>query len=289
MLLVILIIVYINKNSQINQKEQELSIIIKEKEKIMNDFDLTKNIIELNEKNALIKAQIDSENKFIENNNTYFNNLLEQIKQAKSELSELKESKKNIENSEKIKLQKIIDEKKNLTINIYKRLLDLSIDNSNIEIDIINFRKITKSEILNRCYDSIVYGFNPEKYHDNCDGWPILILIKTKKGENIGAYITKSIEGEENIEDDNSMLINFDTFTFYSFKKDLAPVKYPIYCSQKNFTRFANDLIIYNNGKGESSFPDCYGINEGEEGDLFKEQNFDIDIIEVYKLNIDSS
>ncbi len=274
-LLIILIIIFISKNIQINEKEQELPIKEKEKEKIINDLIiLNNNLTELEEKNASI---------------SYYTYLFVQAKKANLEIADLKKAKNNLENNEKIKLQKIIDEKNNLKNIISNKLSDCSKENSNIKMDINNFEKKTKSEILNRCYDSIVYGFDPVKYHTNCDGWPLLILIKTKNGENIGAYITKSIEGEKNIQDDNSMLINFDTFSFYSFKKDIAPAEYPIYCSQNNFTRFANDLIIYSNGKGESSFPDCYGISEGKEGDLFKDKSFEIDILEVYKLNIHSS
>ena len=291
-ILIILIIVYINKDNKIKERKEILTneddkeILITQKLNI-----LTNNLTSSEEKKTSISNQISLTDTYISKNQSYYNNLLLEIKNLKEQKipalkSQIEDLEEQIEESEITKLQNQIKERTDIKRLIVTRLLDLTKSNSNFNIKFNQFESQTSSEILKRCYDSVVYKFDPEKYHSNCDGGPLLILIKTKSGQNIGAYVTKSIGGNNDLQDEESLLINFDTYKFYSFNKNNAPIEYPIYCNPNSFTRFGEDLIIYNNGKGQSKFPHCYGIGEGNEGDFVEESNFEIDILEVYKLNI---
>ena len=78
-----------------------------------------------------------------------------------------------------------------------------------------NFESFTETEILNKCYDSEIYWFHVNKFHENCDGYPLLILIKTKNGAKIGAFTSKSNDGIKHIVDEQSVLINFDKNKYF--------------------------------------------------------------------------
>ena len=179
-----------------------------------------------------------------------------------------------------------IKQKNNLLEKIKNRLEDLSISNSNILIDSNSFESYTETEILNKCYDSVVYGFHVNKFHENCDGYPLLIMIKTKNGENIGAFTSKSNDGIRNIVDEDSILINFDKNKYFMNKLDENNECY-VYCNIDEFPRFGNDLIIYRDGHGESKFPSCYNIiGQNKKSDFISQENFDIDIMEVYRIKL---
>ena len=161
----------------------------------------------------------------------------------------------------------------------------MSISNSNIMINSENFESFTETEILNKCYDSEIYGFHVNKFHENCDGYPLLILIKTKNGEKIGAFTSKSNDGIRHIVDEQSVLINFDKNKYFINNLD-ENNKCFVYCDVDEFPRFGNDLIIYRDGHGESNFPECYDIiGQNVEGD-FIEGKFNIDIMEIYAVKL---
>ena len=172
----------------------------------------------------------------------------------------------------------------NLYQKIKQRLNNLSINNSNIVTNLDEFKSLTKAEIKNKCYDSIVYDFNINKFHDNCDGYPLLILIKSKSGEKIGAFTSITNEGIKNATDEKSMLINFDKNEY--FFNDNESKDCFVYSHIDEFPKFGKDFAIHRDGRGEILGNNCYKINENNNKYLMEEKKFEIDIMEVYKLKV---
>ena len=165
-----------------------------------------------------------------------------------------------------------------------QRFDDLSIQNSKIITDLSQFKLLTNSEILGKCYDSIVYDFNINRFHENCDGYPLLILIKSKSGEKIGAFTSITNEGIKNITDEKSMLINFEKNEYFFNNRENKDCF--VYSHFDEFPKFGKDLVIYRDGKGEVLGNNCY-INSGDSNKyLMEEKKFEIDIMEVYKLKL---
>lgn len=267
-ILIILIIVYADKNKKSNDKDEIFSK--KENELKQLKLNISNNLDDKNNINKdlnFFEECLNQAEIYKEKNQTFLNSLNEE----KDNLSSLKSILMEI-------LDKVytIEEKK-------EGLNNRKINSSKVYKDLNKFESLTLKKVKNKCYDSIVYDFSPKMFHENCDGSPILILIKAKNDERIGAYTSISSEGYQNNKDDESMIINFDNDNYFKYSQE-ATNKFPIYCNPDNFTRFGDDLIIYNDGKVESNFPNCYGINEGKQEDFIKEKKFEIDILEVYKV-----
>lgn len=179
-----------------------------------------------------------------------------------------------------------IKEKQNILKKIIQRFEDLSISNSNILNNVKYFESFSKTEILNKCYDSEVYGFHVNWFHDNCDGYPLLILIKTKNGEKIGAFTSNPNDGIRKIVDKKSLLINFDKNKYFLNNPDEKNCF--VYCNIDQFPRFGNELIIYRDGHGESKFSECYNILGQNANGEFINENFNIDIMEIYAVKLNS-
>ena len=293
-IVIILIIVLLSKNKKLSEKESELS----ETNKILNDLksnidevikkqkeaetNLTSLINELS-KNKTEVEKVKSEYAALEKENDKLlytkNDLLAQkdyiTNQINYKLKSLKED----------ELKEEIEDKKLLLTQIKQRFEDLSIDNTNIELNVDNFQKFTESKILNKCYDSIVYGFHVNRFHENCDGYPLLILIKTKKGKKIGAFTSYSNDGNKNVNDEISCLINIDKNKY--FLRNIDKNDCYVYSNIDAFPKFGNDLVIYRDGHAESNFPECYEANSGAGMKEFSEdKSFEIDIMEIYKLKL---
>ena len=173
-------------------------------------------------------------------------------------------------------------EKNFLYQKMFQRFSDLSINNSNIIKDLSQFKLLTNSEILTKCYDSVVYDFNINRFHENCDGYPLLILIKTKTGQKIGAYTSMTNDGIKKIYDEKSMLINFDKNEY--FLNDNNNEECYVYSHFDEFPKFGNDLIIHVNGTGEISQNYCYKIKGDNSKNLSEEKKFEIEIMEIYRI-----
>ena len=74
------------------------------------------------------------------------------------------------------------------------------------------------------------------------------------------------------------MLINFDKSKIFKYYANLLSSndKCYIYWNNENFPQFGEDLIINTDGSGKSTFPTCYGINDGEQKDFVQDTEFDI-------------
>ena len=245
-IIIILIIVYINKNKQIEQNNIQLS-------DIKNKISLKKLAIE-NIKQQLTKS----------------NNTLSSYKHTEKLISEYN-------------LKKQILDKNSLKNTLIERLNKIGIDSSNVHKNIAKFESMTSTQVKDKCYDSIVYGFNPQKFHQNCDGHALLFLIKTDGNQNIGAYTSSSSIVKENIQEKDSILMNFDNDKYYIYTSDNQVECYTSY-SDYNFPLFGDDLIIKNNGYGSTQFPFCYGDKEGNNEYLVNNKYFYIEILEIYKV-----
>ena len=141
--------------------------------------------------------------------------------------------------------------------------------------------------MVEKCYDSEVYGFHVNRFNDNCDGYPFLILIKTKNGDKFGAFTCMSNDGIKNIADEKFILINFDKNEYFLYNKN-ENNKYFVYSDIDQFPKFGNYLIIYRDGHGNSKFPECYVLKGGNDKGYFIEKNINIDIMEIYAVDIKS-
>ena len=290
-LIIILIIVVVYRNKQLKVKEEKFSEIDNELNGIKS------NITNLEKK---INNEEISKNHLI-NNISYTNNEISNIKHEydimKSSYNNLIYNKndliahKEFINNKKDYIQKCLKEeylksemleKNFLYQKMFQRFSDLSINNSNIIKDLSQFKLLTNSEILTKCYDSVVYDFNINRFHENCDGYPLLILIKTKTGQKIGAYTSMTNEGIKKIYDEKSMLINFDKNEY--FLNDNNNEECYVYSHFDEFPKFGNDLIIHANGTGEISQNYCYKIKGDNSKKLSEEKKFEIEIMEIYRI-----
>ena len=292
-IIIILIIVITNRNIQIKNKEEESTKIEKEineikenlneiEQKINNIENININLLNnlTNIKNEIGSFQLEydtmkSKNfQLLYNKNDliahkdFINNKIEYIYKCLNEDD----------------LKKELEEKNVLYKKIFQRLNDLSIHNSNIITNLAQFKYLANVDVLNKCYDSIVYGFNINRFHENCDGYPLLILIKTKANEKIGAYTSITNEGIKIIKDDNSMLINFDRNEY--FLNDKENEECFVYSHFDEFPQFGNDLVIYRDGKGEAMNNNCYKISGDNNKELMENKKFEIEIMEIYKLKL---
>ena len=290
-LIIILIIVVVYRNKQLKVKEEKFSEIDNELSGIKS------NITNLEKK---INNEEISKNHLI-NNISYTNNEISNIKHEydimKSSYNNLIYNKndliahKEFINNKKDYIQKCLKEeylksemleKNFLYQKMFQRFSDLSINNSNIIKDLSQFKLLTNSEILTKCYDSVVYDFNINRFHENCDGYPLLILIKTKTGQKIGAYTSMTNDGIKKIYDEKSMLINFDKNEY--FLNDNNNEECYVYSHFDEFPKFGNDLIIHANGTGEISQNFCYKIKGDNSKKLSEEKKFEIEIMEIYRI-----
>ena len=290
-LIIILIIVVVYRNKQLKVKEEKFSEIDNELNGIKS------NITNLEKK---INNEEISKNHLI-NNISYTNNEISNIQHEydimKSSYNNLIYNKndliahKEFINNKKDYIQKCLKEeylksemleKNFLYQKMFQRFSDLSINNSNIIKDLSQFKLLTNSEILTKCYDSVVYDFNINRFHENCDGYPLLILIKTKTGQKIGAYTSMTNDGIKKIYDEKSMLINFDKNEY--FLNDNNNEECYVYSHFDEFPKFGNDLIIHANGTGEISQNYCYKIKGDNSKNLSEEKKFEIEIMEIYRI-----
>ena len=292
-IIIILLIVISNRNSKIGIKEEELSKV----EKNLNE--IKSNVNNLYQKISRVeKIKTNLLNNFTNTNNeiTHMQSEYDYIKNNNFQLLYNKndlQAHKEFINNKKEYIEKCLKEEylKSEILNqnflfqkISQRLNNLSINNSNIITNLEEFKSLTKTEISDKCYDSIVYDINIKKFHDNCDGYPLLILIKTKTDEKIGAFTSITNEGIKKIKDHKSVLINFNKNVF--FLNNIKNKDCYVYSHFDEFPKFGNDLIIYRDGKGEIIGNNCYKNNENINEYLLDEKKFEIDIMEVYKLKL---
>ena len=292
-IIIILIIIINNRNQIIKNKEEELSEIGKSLSEVnsnINNYEQQINQLENNTKEIIYNLTI------IKNEISSIQSEYDQLKTINMKLiynkSDLQAHKEFINNkieyikifSKEENLKNEILSKKYLFQKINQRLNSLYINESNIITNLDEFKSLAKAEINTKCYDSVVYDFNINKFHNNCDGYPLLILIKTKSGEKIGAFTSITNEGIKNITDEKSMLINFEKNEYFfnnNENKDCF-----VYSHFDEFPKFGKDLVIYRDGKGEVLGNNCY-INRGDSNKyLMEEKKFEIDIMEVYKLKL---
>ena len=281
-LLIIIIIVYVNKKKQQSKKEEELAQI-KNDTKIL-DSNLTE-ILNLvnnsrNDYNTL-EFYYNETKEYKKGNESELNNLKVEKEKLNSSFDKLKEDYNKI--NSKLNYANQIREKKELKNLITQRLNNKGIEYSNVVNDVNFFENKASVQVKNKCYDIIVYGFNPQRFEENCLGTPLLFLIKTQNGDNIGVYTSKSFQGKLIERDEDSLLINFDTSQIFNYNSESSD-ECSIHFNDENFLKFGKDLTINMDGSGNSEFPTCYGINEGEQID-FVEDEFNIKILEIYKVN----
>ena len=280
LIVIVLIIVYANKNKEKNKKEEELSILKKDYTEInQNLTNITEIIDEANNTNITLDNELIQIKIILSINQSELNELNKTNEILKKNHIDLSNQINNL--SPKLKIINEINQKTKLKEILTQRLNNLEIKDSNIHTNVTNFENEASMKVKNKCYDSILYGFNPEMFYKNCIGTGLLFLIKTENGEKIGAYTSESTNEDTNIQDIKSILINFDKNKFYKYNMEKMEDCYVIW-NLNNFPNFGGDLEI-NNKYGASFFPYCYGFDEELE-DFVNAYEFIIDILEVYKV-----
>jgi len=164
-----------------------------------------------------------------------------------------------------------------------------SIDDLNFLRDIFGRVRI-RVEFKSSIHGNTVENFRERSKNHNHQ----LILIKTKNGNRFGGYTSDNFEPiklaeismEADKNDPTAFLFNLDAKKIYNVKKDMSA----LYCDENLMANFGGeDLIIFDNfkeKKGFSKFPDHYGDNNSQKGELTGgEQSFEIDELEVFHIN----
>ena len=298
-LIVTLFIVSRIATKKINEKNYEITMqedyldFFKEKLRIL-DEDLEEQLKQLSDYNYTLlqsKMEISSETKISEKIKQKYSELLSKKRQLISQKEELKNKTEQIIN---IKTRSVSEENNKLkekfdNLKENKKLVEYKLKNLNVKKSIIinkisvkHFETTIGRKILKKCYDNIVYGFDPKKFHNNCDGNSLLILIKTDKGIKLGAFISKKYENDSLIYDENSILLNLDSNVYYSLNK-FGQGKKNIKYTKDEFPKFGDDLTINLNGEGYSKFPSFYGdIEKDGLQNFVKDNKFKIENLEIY-------
>ena len=281
-LLIIVIIVYSNKKKQQSKKEKELAQ--KKNDTMGLDSNLA-DIFDLVNKSrynySALEFNYNETKEYKKGNQSEFDILKIVNGELYSTFNKLKEDYNKV--NTKLNYVNQIREKNDTKNLIIQRLSNKVIEYSNVVNDVKFFENKASVEVKNKCYDSIVYGFNPQRFEENCLGTPLLFLIKTQNEDNIGVYTSKSFQGKLIAGDEDSLLINFDTSQIFNYNSESSD-ECSIHFNDEKFLKFGKDLTINMDGSGNSEFPTCYGINEGEQID-FVEDEFIIKILEIYKVN----
>ena len=292
-IIIILIIIISNKNKKISNKEEELSKIDKSLNEVNSDINYIQQEINKLEitKNILINNLTFTDNQIlnIQSEHDYLKKTNFQLQYNKNDLQAQKDYINNkIEYIQKFSKEENLEFEINVKNFLYKsiqqRLNDLSINNSNIITNLDQFQTLTNTEIKNKCYDSEIYGFNINKFHENCDGYPILFLVKLHSGEKLGAFTSITNEGIKNVFDEKSLLINLDKNEYFILEKENKECF--VYSHFDKFPKFGNDLVIYQDGKGSYLGNNCYKLNGENNKKLIEEKEFEIDVMEIYKVKL---
>ena len=292
-IIIILIIIISNKNKKISNKEEELSKIDKSLNEVnydINNIQQKINKLEESKKNLINNLTFtDNQISNLKSEHDYLQKTNFQLLYNKNDLQAQKDYINNkIEYIKKFSKEENLEFEINIKNFLYKamlqRLNNLSLNNSNIITNLDQFQTLTNTEIKNKCYDSGIYEFNINKFHENCDGYPLLILIKMHNGEKIGAFTSITNEGIKNVTDEKSLLINFDKNEYFTLDKENKECF--VYSHFDKFPKFGNDLTIYQNGKGIYLGNKCYKLNGENNKILIEEKDFEIDYMEVYKVKL---
>ena len=141
--------------------------------------------------------------------------------------------------------------------------------------------KTVGGDVGDKCFDGIENNFSPKIFHENCDNNALLILIKTDDDKRIGGFIRVSVDGNEINRDPSSALINIDTGKFfYVGSADYST----IVCDPNELIQMGVDFKIKTDGQGINMFPLNYGKNTDSSKDFYKDKNFIIKNLEIYKV-----
>lgn len=159
----------------------------------------------------------------------------------------------------------------------------LNIRNSKIVAsgEAFNLEKTIGGTIGDKCFDGPENNYSPKTFHENCDNNALLILIKTDDDKRIGAFIRVSSDGLQIKTDPSSLLINIDTGKYYGVRE---PDYATIVCDPNELPQIGVDLKIKTDGKGINMFPLNYGTSYDSSKDMYRDRNFTIKNLEIYKV-----
>ena len=302
--LIVLISIYTVKNNKIIATQVDIKDFEEQKLKIENSYNLVKNKNQEEEMNLnKFKNQINVIKKDIYD----IKNKEERIKMENRDIInqrddlEKKSTSLSIQLKTQYELKDVYDQKiSSLTVLLdnlkieYNKLLEHKEeekeDNTNIKaskiitsLEAFNIEKNIKGTIGNKCFDGPENNYSPKIFHDNCDKSALLILIKTDDKKRIGAFIKVSSDGLEIKKDSDSALINIDESKYFYVGSEEYTT---IVCDPNELPQLGIDFKINKNGKGVNMFPFHYGKNTDSNKDFYKNNSFNIENLEIYKVTM---
>lgn len=306
-IIVSLSVILYKKKEELNQKSYALSQRIQESAYLQRNI-TSLSLLEKEEQEKINerKEQIEKIKQELDPKKINYENLLQEYKQKEEQrnILEKKSASLSLQLKTETELEDVYQQKISSLNNLlsslkkeYQKLLEQNkneenddnhffIDSSKIinEKESENIKQMINCEIKEKCFDFKKNGFDSKKFHDQCDGSGILVLLETENKERIGAISSVSFDGNQKKQDPRSALFNIDDQKFYI----LADSEYfTIICDQQKFPQFGNDFIISNDGTFINNFPYYYGDKIFDErDDLSQEEESKIIAMEIYKVDV---
>ena len=282
-------------NNPANKKEFYLDIPLKEKTITSEISSIYEYINSLNNKIIDLEKKVDDLCNFKEeylkrkkekekNKEKGKEKPIEKIKDTKDTVDtetgiKIEEKKEN--ENEKEKEKKEEEKKEEETLNIFK---DSNIIQNNDDIKLILSWLNKKSIKTNLLFNSKTDGYTLSDLYKKVENKsPILVIIKTKKGNIFGGYSNLPLKCDEKWhKDDNSFIFSFNTKNKYNAK---SSSKTHILANDDLF-EFGNDIRICNFftqtntnyvGKCDYDSPDNYELNAGK-------RNYTVLNLEIYEI-----
>ena len=300
--LIVLISLYTVKNKNINSASNDIENYKKRQSEIENNYNEVKT---RNDKEEIDLSQYRNQITSIKNDIEGVSRKEESIKkvnkQIKTERDELEKrsTSLSLEYKTQFELKGVYEQKiSSLTTLLnslkteYEKLKEQKTDKDDNKLNIkfskivslgeaFNIEKTVGGNIGDKCFDNVEDNFSAKIFHEKCDKYPTLLLIRTDDDKRIGAFIRVPQDGNEIKKDPNSCLINIDTNKYYYVA---SPEYSTIVCDPNELTQMGVDLKIKTDGKGINMFPLNYGKNTDSMRDFYGDKSFNIKNFEIYKV-----
>jgi len=279
-----------------NIDEKELLLIVDLRTTTNNLMYISLQRVEMNDKDIILYLQKDlnDKNKNIEELNFEIREIKKNLKLKDDKIIELEKAINSIinrlDNLEKIKYLKNVEQSEETTSVLSKKILDSSNIIKNIKeltllYEAISINSNVSFELL---YNSETDGENVEKLKSVYIGVEdIIVLIKTKKNQRFGGYAHESFLDEEFQKKDlKAFLFNLDKLKIYRSKG----TEHTIWNYNLDSIDFGwgTDLRLFYNFSSKKNY-----TNQGEDFEYNKEKFvlngekfFEVLYFELYKVNI---
>lgn len=225
-----------NKAKSLLEEESTLTMKALNKLKLENE-DFSNLIVTNRARQEVLKNQLNKKNEM--------NNQLESISQLYQEKSSLE-----------YEIDLLTINTNNIKLQLNKKKINSSILSSNDHLDLIlkwlNIYKPFKLELL---YKKSIDGYSPQVFHEKCDHYITLILIKTDKDMIFGGF-TKVSWGDPGFQyDPNAFMFNLSLRKKY----EVSNPQFALYGGSGYLAVFGFSDLVMDQNIIYSKFPGSYG------------------------------